>query len=708
MDIYLEGKKDGIELAAETRKKYRLPVIFLTAFSDVKILERAKVAEPFGYIMKPFQSRELHSSIEMALHKHHSETRIDHLNSILRAIREVSQLIVKADNITELIQKACDTLISTRGYVSAWICLIDEDGTFQQFVSSGLSTGASRFYTSLEQGFMPDCVRCLQAGIDTYLLRQTTENCGDCPLREVFPENDILTTRIRYKDKHLGYLSVTALATQLDDKEEINLFTEISEDLGLALSNLDRLKKKEKADQDLVRARNDWERTFDAIPDLIAIIDADHRILRANKAMTMKLGCSIENSSDCVCYKLVHGLDSAPDFCPHTRTLRSGKEESAELVESRLGGIFDITTTPLNDEDGNLIGTVHVARDITSRKKKEQLLLENLALGEFALNHPMNDLLSLTIEKAEMLTGSKIGFFHCIDEDEKTIIQQTWSNATLKGLCTAESCELPYPVELAGVWADCMRERRPLIQNDYVNLPCRKGLPDGHTEVIRELTVPIIRGEKVVAILGVGNKPVDYTTEDIEIVSQLANLAWEYIVSKRFEVALHKSEHYARALLDAVPDLMFRMSRDGVYLDYKASNEDLHYQSGSIVGKKNRDMTPSDFADLVDAKIRLTLESGSMVIFEYQLPVPGKGLRHFEARMLPSGPDEITTISRDITERKRTEEALQKKIEELEWFNHLMIDREVKMIELKKEINQLANRLGEEDRYVIHYKQDIS
>jgi hypothetical protein len=91
-----------------------------------------------------------------------------------------------------------------------------------------------------------------------------------------------------------------------------------------------------------------------------------------------------------------------------------------------------------------------------------------------------------------------------------------------------------------------------------------------------------------------------------------------------------------------------------------------------------------------------------MEVFEYELPLPGKGIRHYEARMVSNGPDEITAIARDITEWKITNEALKKKIGELEWFNRMMVDREVKMIELKKEINLLANKLGEDDRYIVH------
>jgi len=70
MDIVLEGKMDGIEAASIISSRFNIPVVYLTAYADDKTLERAKITEPFGYILKPFEDRELHITIEMALYKH--------------------------------------------------------------------------------------------------------------------------------------------------------------------------------------------------------------------------------------------------------------------------------------------------------------------------------------------------------------------------------------------------------------------------------------------------------------------------------------------------------------------------------------------------------------------------------------------------------------------------------------------------------------
>jgi len=127
---------------------------------------------------------------------------------------------------------------------------------------------------------------------------------------------------------------------------------------------------------------------------------------------------------------------------------------------------------------------------------------------------------------------------------------------------------------------------------------------------------------------------------------------------KRSEETLKDSEKQTRAIIDALPDMMFMLNSHGVYLAYKADKEDLYYQPESIIGKKNRDITPPEFADLIDEKVHLTLQTGQLQVFDYQLPVPSRGIGVFEARMVPIDSDKVIAVVRDITERKKTEEEM--------------------------------------------------
>jgi PAS domain S-box-containing protein len=104
MDIHLKGSVDGIAAAEVLRAKYDIPVIFLTAFADVPTLDRAKLAEPFGYILKPFEERSLHVHIEMALVKHASEQKLKQreqwITSVLHSIRESILVTDLKGNVT--------------------------------------------------------------------------------------------------------------------------------------------------------------------------------------------------------------------------------------------------------------------------------------------------------------------------------------------------------------------------------------------------------------------------------------------------------------------------------------------------------------------------------------------------------------------------------------------------------------------------------
>jgi len=91
MDIHLSGAMDGIDAAGQIHGHYGIPVIFLTAYADAALLERAKVTEPYGYILKPYDDRELFSAIEMALYKSRMEQRLREIEETTRVMMNATQ-----------------------------------------------------------------------------------------------------------------------------------------------------------------------------------------------------------------------------------------------------------------------------------------------------------------------------------------------------------------------------------------------------------------------------------------------------------------------------------------------------------------------------------------------------------------------------------------------------------------------------------------
>jgi len=141
------------------------------------------------------------------------------------------------------------------------------------------------------------------------------------------------------------------------------------------------------------------------------------------------------------------------------------------------------------------------------------------------------------------------------------------------------------------------------------------------------------------------------------------NFLWNGLVMditerKLAQEKLQESEARYKAILDAIPDLMFRISRDGEYLDLKSQGANVTLSREEIIGKHLQELLPSDVAAISQVAIAKTLDSGTLQTCEYQLPTP-LGVRDYEARLVVSGEDEILAIVRDITERKQAEVKLQ-------------------------------------------------
>ena len=192
--------------------------------------------------------------------------------------------------------------------------------------------------------------------------------------------------------------------------------------------------------------------------------------------------------------------------------------------------------------------------DVTERRHLEDTLRFRAELLDYAAEHSLEELLQKTLDMLGVLTNSPIGFYHFVEPDQNTLTLQAWSTRTVKEFCTAQGQGSHYPIGKAGVWVDCVHQRRPVIHNDYAALAHRKRLPEGHAAIARELVVPVFRSNLIVAVVGVGNKASDYTDGDVRIVSHLADVAWTTIERKRAEQELERSEQRFKSLFESMDE----------------------------------------------------------------------------------------------------------------------------------------------------------
>jgi PAS domain S-box-containing protein len=176
---------------------------------------------------------------------------------------------------------------------------------------------------------------------------------------------------------------------------------------GMVGAFLDISERKE-AEERLRQAKQEWERTFDAIVDPVMIADVHHRIIKANKAMADKLGISPADAEGLVCYNAVHGAGEPPLFCPHSELLADGQPHSVEIYEKLLGGYFIVSVSPLFNLQGEVYGSVHYVRDITERKKAEDHLKESEIRFKTIFDNTKDGLIVADIESKQFVLGNSI------------------------------------------------------------------------------------------------------------------------------------------------------------------------------------------------------------------------------------------------------------------------------------------------------------
>ena len=400
-------------------------------------------------------------------------------------------------------------------------------------------------------------------------------------------------------------------------------------------------------------------------PEGIGIVDSDEKLVFVNRACAGMLGYQEEELLGHDLSELVVE-DELAAYRRETHRRHQGQPSTYETVLRHKGGehrCFRISASPLLDDEGRLLGTMHLLTDITAAERREAVLEARCRLATLADTCSCEALLTAFLDEAEVLTDSRIGFFHFVEDDQATISLQAWSTNTLTNMCTAEGSGLHYPIDKAGVWVDCVCERQPVVHNDYASLSHRKGIPEGHAPVVRELVVPVLREGKIVAILGVGNKQSDYVPQDVETVAGLADLAWDIVVRKRAEDALEESERRFRDLYENAPNAYFSVGIDGlVRRCNRRAGELLGYAAEELVGRPAIDL----YADTLHGKRKAIqvlerFKAGETVRDEELEMLRADGIPVWISLTVDASRDsegravESRSMVVDITERKRAE-----------------------------------------------------
>lgn len=386
MDIRLRGEMDGVTAAGIIRHRFSLPVIFLTAHSEATTLERAKLAVPFGYLLKPFEDRELRTTIEMALYQHSAERAILHLNRLYAVLLQINQSIIRASDALVLCSEVCDIAVRFGGFPVAWIgeypaepdrgglvlrAMSVKDDAIRQELSAALSSEVGAWF--LERDWQTRRGVQLCSGGATSAgpaWENLARRCGLC---------EGLAAVIRHYGKPWGVLCIHASEAGFFGDKERDLIEEVARDVAYAMENLDRESKRQRAEDALWHERNYLRQILDAQFGFVVVLGLDGTVVDINQTCLMLMGLTRAEVVGRSFWE-IGWIDprSAKQVREAFQAAIGGDTPRRDMI-ARFPGMsprhVDLVFSPLWNETGRITQVVGVGMDITDRKRGEEALV---------------------------------------------------------------------------------------------------------------------------------------------------------------------------------------------------------------------------------------------------------------------------------------------------------------------------------------------
>jgi len=218
-----------------------------------------------------------------------AEERIQHLNTVLRAIRNVNKLITREkdrDRLLKgiydtLLKGICDTLTRARGYSNAWIVLLDESGKLVAHAESGLGKSLLPMVERLKRGQLTACGQRALKQSEVVVTEDPVSTCTDCPLSSNYAGRSAAIVRLECEGKVYGFLAVSVPREMATDVEELSLFREVATDIAFALHNIELEAGRKRAEEELKKHRNHLEKLVKERTK--KLVDAQEKLVRSER-----------------------------------------------------------------------------------------------------------------------------------------------------------------------------------------------------------------------------------------------------------------------------------------------------------------------------------------------------------------------------------------------------------------------------------------
>jgi len=328
--------------------------------------------------------RKLHqrvSELEKLKNKYKSaEERIKLLNSTLKAIRNINQLIIREKNRDILLQKTCDILTEARSYQAVWFGLLRDDRTFILVKGSNFKEDISFLSKQLMDGNFPSCIKNAFSQKDPLVIVDKSRTCDDCYLKKRCASKAVVILRVEYNNRLFGLLAITLIPDLYIRAEEERLLKEVAGDLAYALHKLELEKAHKQAEEEL-RKERDFNKTItQTSPVFFVAINAKGKTLMMNETMLKTLRYTSEE---------VVGKNYLTTFVPQEDRAKLSqvfqeliKDNVPNLNENQIVAkdgqklLVEWHGRPAFKANGDFDYFFGVGIDITGRKQAEELFKE--------------------------------------------------------------------------------------------------------------------------------------------------------------------------------------------------------------------------------------------------------------------------------------------------------------------------------------------
>jgi PAS domain S-box-containing protein len=412
MDINLHGAMDGVTAAEQIRSQVDIPVIFLTAYADSDTLARAKISEPFGYILKPFQDITLRSTIEMGLYKHRMESRLRRSEKILAIKNQIANVFLTIPDeemygeVLEIVKPALESRYGIFGIISDTGDLIIPSMSQELWEECRVHDKSVTFPRERWGGLW---------GRALVEKKSLFSNDGFSVPEGHLAVDSFLAVPILYRGDVIGLLSVANKERGYTEKDRELLeaiVDRISPILQARLLAERQEQERRRAEEALQKSERLLRSIFEAIPDLFSIIDKDHRIVLSNWHGGYEYVPESLRNSHPHCYQAYYDSDTMCAQCHTVEVFRTGQVVSTEKFNPRIGFV-EIRAFPIFDEAGNVALVAEHVHNITARKvaqdalagEKERLAVTLRSIGDGVVTTDTAGNIVLLNKVAESMTG---------------------------------------------------------------------------------------------------------------------------------------------------------------------------------------------------------------------------------------------------------------------------------------------------------------